>query len=136
VPETEVEQVTSRFVDAYNRRDWDAVRALFADDMVVEDRQPARGFADVRGGDEFVIRLKAGIDDIPDRVMGDTEWLSRHPHAGVGRNQFRGHDAFGGGEVVHDRIGVIFTANGRYQRLVFFEPDDEASALAYLDAAT
>ncbi len=134
MPETELEQVTNRFIAAFNQRDWDAVRSLLADDVVIEDRRPARGFANMRGADEFVERLKASIDAVPDRHMGESVWIVRRPDAGVARHEFHGHDAIGGGEVASDRIAVLFTASDRCSHVAFFEPDDEAGALAYFDA--
>jgi hypothetical protein len=134
VPGTEVEQVTERFAQAFNAREWPTVRDLLADDVLIEDRRPARGFPQMRNADDFVDRLKASIEAVPDREMGASVWIIRRPSSGVSRNEFRGHDAIGGGEVVSDRIAVLFTANGRYSQLGFFEPDDEAGALAYFDA--
>jgi hypothetical protein len=129
-----VEQVTERFVQAFNAREWQTARDLLADDVVIEDRRPARGFPQMRNADDFVDRLKASIDAVPDRDMGQPVWIVRRSNAGVSLSEFRGHDAIGGGEVVSDRIAVLFTANGRYSQLAFFEPDDEAGALAYFDA--
>jgi hypothetical protein len=133
VAETWLERVTNDFIAAFNSRDWDAVRNLLADDLLVEDRRPARGFGDTRGADDFVLRLKASIEAVPDRVMGESVWLARTETAGVARNDFRGHDAIGGGEIASDRVAVTFTANGRYTRFAFFEVDDEAEALAFFE---
>ena len=132
--ETELDRVTERFIAAFNARDWATARELFADDLVIDDRRPGRGFPDMVGADEFVERLKASIEAVPDRHMGPPVWLVRRPDAGVARNEFRGHDAIGGGEVATDRVAALFTGDGRYTRLAFFELDDEAGALAYFEA--
>ena len=132
--DSDLDRVTERFIDAFNARDWATVRALFADDVVVDERRPGRGFPDIRGADEFVDRLKASIEAVPDRHMGPPTWITRRADGGVSHNEFHGHDAIGGGEIVTDRIAVLFWAGGRYTRLAFFEPDDEAGALAYFEA--
>ena len=122
-----------RFNAAYNGRDWIAMRALVADDIVLDDRQPARGFPMVHGADDFIDRMKQGIETIPDRRLDNSVMIAERPPGFVVRNEFRGHDAVGGGEVASDRIAVTIVADSRISLIAFFEPDDEDAALAYLD---
>jgi hypothetical protein len=134
VPRTDVEGTVERFRHAYNRRNWGAVRAVLADDLVIDDQRPARGFPDVRDADDFVGRLKAGVEAIPDRGMGPSTWLALEGHGGVGRFEFRGHEPVGGGEIAGDRIFVVLITDGRYRHLAFFEPEHETEALTYFAA--
>ena len=132
--QSEIEHISERFRAAYNSRDWAAMRTIIADDIVFDDRQPARGFPPVHGADEFIERMQQGVDSIPDRSISGTVLLAERGGSSVVRTEFRGHDPVGGGEVAGDRIAVTVVADGRMSLIAFFEVDDEAAALAYFEA--
>jgi steroid delta-isomerase-like uncharacterized protein len=70
--------------DLFNRRDWDAMRALVADDIEYTDHPRA---TTVRGFDDFVTFLQSWVTGMSDARIDDARY---HDAGGVSVGQFRG----------------------------------------------
>ena len=56
--------VFNRFRNGFNNRDWDKLRAVLAEDLVVSDRRPA-SLGEMRGPDAWIDAIKVLIDLVP-----------------------------------------------------------------------
>jgi len=78
VTHAELEDLVTRFTDAFNREDLDGVMAWFADDAVYDqfDGKPARGKAEIRAAFEPQFRRAFGV------MRFETEDLFVDPKSG------------------------------------------------------
>ena len=81
------------FTHMYNERDWNALRALFADDCVVVDHRPAA--LGTIGADEYVRALRELVDLIPGRRAVVESYEAFAPNIAVTRYDMRGLTADG-----------------------------------------
>jgi hypothetical protein len=114
--EVEVFTLARALVDCYNRRDWDELKELFADNgMIVDERMTGWGTINV---DEFVLRSRELTDMVPDAYLMNV-MVDR---AGMTRSRVSGTVPDGGGpfELVFDTVATVRA--GRIARLDLLPP--------------
>ena len=123
--ENEALQLSGRFVEAWNRGDWDGVRALFTDDWRMDDRRRVIGMDQSSrmslAAQEMVFRRGTRYRSTPIATRGHHLALTR---------QVVLHDE---GEVEVESLVVIRSRDGRRDLAVMFDPDDLDAANAELD---
>jgi len=114
------------FEDAFNRRDWDAMDAVTAEEMVNEDHRPFGSGRQV----EWQRELRALVETIPDAFWRHEPIEILAPGRALLRLEVRGAGA-DGGHVEIDVVRIVqIDEDGRYVRGDLFE--DEASARNWL----
>jgi ketosteroid isomerase-like protein len=123
-----VRELIDRFVAAYNARDWDGLRALYAPDLRFEDHR-LMGWGALEGIEPLIQRAKGGVELAPD-VRMEVEVLALGSRALVARMLSRGHLEAGGGEVEVEIVSFSLVEHGRATHLEFFDGTDVGAALA------
>ncbi len=116
---------------AYNRRDWDGFRALFAPGYDAVDRR-AVGWERL-DRDSLMETGYSAVAVAPDMTTA-AEVLACGPAVVARLQHYRGHAADGGGLLDVGLGGVtIYDDEGRVAREEFFEPEDRDAILARFD---
>jgi ketosteroid isomerase-like protein len=121
-------QFLDRCVSAYNARDWDAFRALFAPDVRGIDRR-GYGWGTVEGVDAFVNVVGIALALAPDLHM-HADLLAAGSGGGVARFLTRGHLEAGGGETEGEMFVVSRTEGGVVDHFEYFDEASFGEALA------
>ncbi|MGZ4280707.1 MAG: nuclear transport factor 2 family protein [Gaiellaceae bacterium] len=107
---TETTEVGRRFVDALGRRDWDAVRALLAEDVKLRALVP-KMLREEDGADAVIDRFRFWWDKLDDFRVLDSGADEMAGLAEV-RYRFAGHDAEDG-EVCVEQQCFLVVEDGR-----------------------
>lgn len=131
-PENAASRAYERFKVCFAARDWPAVRELYADNILSEDRRHPINSGVRQGPDALVAEMSAiaevGIDITTSAVATRGEHLVLSRIDGLGRDQ--GADGF---QVV--ALDVLeLDADERFAARILFNLDDFAAAVAELDA--
>jgi ketosteroid isomerase-like protein len=127
---TSAERVTAEYLRRYNARDWDGLRAVFADDVVNADRRSI-ALWDYQGGDALVAALRESVPMTPDRRTR-FELVAADGDVTAGRQIWTG--TFEGGPIEIAIGQVLVVHDGRYTSIENFDPDDEDAMLARYEA--
>jgi hypothetical protein len=114
---------TTRMVEAYNARDWDQMRSIFAPDVDVRDKRPM-GWGNFRGADKLVAHLLERVDLAPDVTLSVDACPIVTETIGLFRMPMQGHLADGGGEFEGNVLCLIELDGDVIVRLDVFEPDE------------
>jgi ketosteroid isomerase-like protein len=116
-------------VDVFNAHDRFAYRAVFAEDLVVEDHRRA-GMGRIDGADAYVQSLVALWELAPaSRVDAGRFWPACDRHGAI-TDVRRTGTVPDGGEFESDYLTLYTVAHGRVTRIELFEIADLAAALA------
>ncbi|HET9062300.1 MAG TPA: nuclear transport factor 2 family protein, partial [Candidatus Binatia bacterium] len=116
-------------IDGWNEKDLQRLRAVFAEDIVVEDHRRT-GTGRSEGREEYLRSVTALWELAPEsRIDGGWFWLASAPHGGVYELRRRG-TLPGGGELVSDDLVVFVSERGLVTRMELFEMDATDVALA------
>ena len=120
-----LQSAAGSFAEAINRRDWDAYRAQFADDVVLIDHTPVsageiRGSAAVRDWTRQFTEAAEGTQVLLVDVLAFT------PDAALVRSVVSGSLQGGPFDLAWD-IAARFGPDGRFDRLEFFYEDESAA---------
>jgi class 3 adenylate cyclase/tetratricopeptide (TPR) repeat protein len=119
----------TEIVDLWNTHDRARVRAMFADDIVVEDHRHT-GLGRVEGADAYTDSIAVLWDLAPDqRIEFGWSWPAYDRHGAVVTLRREGTLA-DGGAFENDYLWLGLAKGGRFSRLELFEPEDLAAALA------
>ena len=119
------ERAMAEYVRRYNVRDWEALRAIFADDFTLVDHR-SLAMWDVDGPDD-VVGSSANMQTVPD-VRLRLETIAADGDVVATRQAW---SATSQGSVVEVRVGqVAVVRDGRILVSEQFEPDDEAAIRA------
>jgi ketosteroid isomerase-like protein len=115
----------ARYLDAYQRRDWDSMAGLLREDGVVVDRRPV-SLGRLDGAAAIVDMLRGMVELVPDagvafRVLDVADRVVLYRHIGAG------HDRRGG-EVEAELLVAAVIEDGRLSYIEAFPPDAEAEA--------
>ena len=121
-------QLLDRCESAYNARDWDTFRTVFAPDVRGVDRR-GHGWGTLKGIDTFVENVGAAHALAPDRHM-HTDLLTAGRGGGVARLLTRGHLEAGGGEFEIEMFVVSRIEDGVTVHFEYFDDASFAEALA------
>jgi class 3 adenylate cyclase/ketosteroid isomerase-like protein len=116
-------------LEAFNDRNLARLRAVFADDVVAEDRRRA-GVGRVEGASRYVDSLAVFWDLAPDGQADTLHVLARDRHGVVSAGRVLGTLAEGGGAFETYFVNVLIVERGRIARYELFEPEDVDVALA------
>jgi ketosteroid isomerase-like protein len=121
-----------RFVRAYNERDWEALKEVYADDLQHVDRRTVSTWGDLRSRDDLIAALRRGTDLLPDNRVR-VEVIATDGRALVAcREVLTGTFE---GSPTEVGMGVLAQVrDGRVVRLEHFDPDDEDALIARFDA--
>ena len=120
-------------LDGYDARDRERVRAIFADDAVVEDHRRT-GFGRIEGADAYLERVRVLWDLAPEqRIELGWFWPAVERH-GVVTTLRRFGALAGGGAFESDYLWLAVATGGRITRAEMFEIEDRDRALARLAA--
>ena len=122
-------ELLERWVAAYNARDRDALREIFAPDLRFADRRLV-GWGEHEGPDAFLDILWGAFPLAPDLRMESAVPLAQGERAVVARYVSRGHLAAGGGELEVALVTLTLFENGRATAFEMFDGDDADAALA------
>ena len=121
--------VISTVADSYNDHDTTALRAIYAEDIVVDDRRRT-GFGRIAGPDAYVEAVVALWDLAPDtRVELGWYWPACGQHAAIATLRRSGTIVDGGPFEIDDLI-LITMSGGMITRIELFEIDALDTALA------
>jgi class 3 adenylate cyclase/tetratricopeptide (TPR) repeat protein len=116
-------------IDAFNAHDPVKYRAVFADDLVVEDRRRT-GMGRIDGADAYVASLVALWELAPaSRVDAGWFWPACDRHGAI-TDVRRTGTLPGGGDFENEYLHLCTLARGRVTRVELFEIDDLDAALA------
>lgn len=119
-------------VDAWNAKDLERLRALFAEDLVAEDHR-LTGIGRSAGREAYLRSVAALWELAPDsRLEAGLVWLAHAPHAGLHFCRRTGMLP-GGGEFASDFLVLVVVERGLATRLEIFETDAADAALARFD---
>jgi ketosteroid isomerase-like protein len=126
---TEVTSVLGEVIDSWNTKDVERLRAVCAEDLVVEDHRRT-GTGRSEGRDAYVQSVVALWELAPEsRFEAGWFWLAIAPNVSASSARRSGTVA-GGGEFESDFLVVVAVAQGRTTRLDVFEIDATEAALA------
>src|SRR6185369_11761766 len=121
-----------RFASAWAARDWDAVAALHAPALQIDDR---RRLLRAQGGAEGSMAALRVLFDVPGSRWVVTPIATRGERLALSRVTFEGEVEGGGGALAIDYLMVDeVDADGRSREIVAFDPDDLDAAYTELDA--
>ncbi|MBV8986857.1 MAG: nuclear transport factor 2 family protein, partial [Acidimicrobiia bacterium] len=123
-------QVTERIRVAYNARDWAALEAAYAEDLIVEDHRPAAWGRLDRAG--LMATFRGLMDLAPDAQMRVVAFPRVHESGGAAVVSVNGTDANGGAFEIPE-ILVARIQDSRVTSLDVYGPDDLTAALARAD---
>ena len=114
-------------------RDVHRVRAVLADDVLIEDHRPSR-LGTIRGGDAYAASLAALWELAPDvRLDGVVGPLLWDAHGCVGVSHTSG--TFPAGGIFETDLAVLAIVDGgRITRLEYFDADDVSAAAVRFEA--
>ena len=116
-------------IDSWNAKDPERLRAVFAEDLVVEDRRRA-GIGRIDGRDAYVESVTALWALAPESLLeGGRYWLAMGPHGAVYATRRVGMVP-DGGAFESDYFVLSMASGGCTTRLEFFEIDAADAALA------
>jgi len=116
------------FNDAFDHRDWEAVRESLADDLVAHDhRTPGWGTLD---RDQWIESMRTLADLNPDVDLESFQILTWNSHGRVDAARVSGTMSHGGGPFENVLLRVIVTDGGRIRHFEFFDGGDPDQALA------
>lgn len=119
--------ITERYLDAYNSRDWDAVLAIFAEDLVAVDHRPL-GWGEVRDREAFVAIMRSGVTTAADTRLS-AEFVGERADAVLFRMVMSGTSDDGASfELV--RLIVFAAEGGTVVRGDSFDADADGEAAA------
>ncbi len=122
-------RVHAAAADAFNRRDWDALRAFDAPDIAIVDHRSGQ-FGMYDGRDDFIADIPAMIELTPDlRTRIVAVYPDHHGAVSVVHNTARTAD---GGPIENTMISVSVIENGVSMRVEYFAEDELAAARARL----
>ena len=115
--------------DAFNAHDRDRLRALFADDLVVEDHRRT-GMGRIDGADPYTDSLAVLWDLSPDtRVALGGFWLASDANGGL-FTMHRAGNVAGGGPFESDYLMLLRHLQGRLAHMELYELEQRDAALA------
>jgi ketosteroid isomerase-like protein len=116
-------------LEAFNDRDRARLRAVFADDVVAEDRRRT-GVGRIEDASSYVDSLSVFWDLAPDGQADTVHILACERHGVTSAGRVLGTLAEGGGAFETYFINVLIAERGRITRYELFEPEDVDAALA------
>jgi len=122
-----VRALVNRFVDAYNTRDWPALEAVIATNVVQDDQRPL-GWGYSTGFDSVFQRIQIGIDATPDAQLTVDPWLRESGDVALWGMPMRGHVSGGGGDFQLDRLMLTVIDGNQIVRIESFGLDQEQLA--------
>jgi hypothetical protein len=124
----------SEAADAFNAHHRARLRALYADDLVVEDHRHA-GMGRIEGGDAYAGSI-AVLWELASVMRTEHGWFwpAIAPHGGLTTIRRTGDVAGGGGAFESDYLHLFLHAHGRITHVELFEMDALAAALARFEA--
>jgi len=126
-------QALGEYVPGWNAKDIDRLRAMFAEDLVVDDRRRT-GTGRLDGREAYLRSVEAVWELAPESTFdGGWDWLATSANAAVYRGRRTGRIP-DGGEFESDFLIVAVVEDGKTRRVEIFEADDEAKALARFEA--
>jgi ketosteroid isomerase-like protein/tetratricopeptide (TPR) repeat protein len=126
-----VTRLNERFARAWAARDWDAVAALHAPALRLEDR---RRLLQMEGQAETNLAYLRVLFDVPRSAWTMTPIATRGERLALSRYLFEGDAAEGGGALAIDYLGVDEVgSDDRFVNVVLFDPGDLDAAYAELD---
>ncbi len=118
-------------VDSFEAHDRERVRALFADDVIVEDHRRT-GFGRIDGAEAYIESLVVLWDLAPDHRMELGWFWPAFEHHGVVTPLRRFGTLADGGAFESEHLWLSTATRGRITHLELFEPEDLDKALARL----
>ncbi|MFL5847185.1 MAG: nuclear transport factor 2 family protein [Solirubrobacteraceae bacterium] len=120
----------ARMTRYYDTRDWDALRALVAEDLVMTDNRPV-GWDPVRGADGLIELFAGGVELAPDLVYRIDRVLAHDAGTIAITSTHIAHAADSGAEVAVP-VGTVARVgeDGLLAVVEVFDHDDEAGMLA------
>jgi ketosteroid isomerase-like protein len=125
-----VAALIGELVDAFNERDPVKYRAVFADDLIVEDHRRT-GMGRIEGADAYVASVVALWEVAPvSRVDAGWFWPECGRNGAITVVRRTGSVPRGGGDFESEYLYLCSVAGGRVTRVEFFETENLDAALA------
>ncbi|HEX8123285.1 MAG TPA: adenylate/guanylate cyclase domain-containing protein [Solirubrobacteraceae bacterium] len=125
----EVERVWDAYCAAFSAQDWDAVRALVHDDVVLVDHRSI-GWQEIRGIEAYLDAQRSGAAVAQEPELRVARVLEASEDTALVVCALHAH-AHAGGGAIEIPLGVLNrTRDGRVDRVELFAPDDEAGMRA------
>ena len=113
----------------FNSRDFDAYGDVFTDDFVLDDHRPAGWGREEGGPDARVAKGREMVKLSPDVKVYITEILAATSNALTGRFTLQGTSTDGNAFEI-EYLSALGIRGGRVYTMDYYDPSDEASALA------
>jgi class 3 adenylate cyclase/ketosteroid isomerase-like protein len=126
------ERAYARFAEAYNARDWGAVRAAARDDVWFADRREV-GWERTLGIDAFLAFLESTVQAGPDLEFRVENVIATGDRAIALTSLSTAHGEAGAEFVIALGHVTTFDEDGRFASVEFWDPGDEAAMRARLD---